>query len=494
MRVKQFVMLAWEKAYPTWGDLNRVYADVCQGNLVNVAPSDKAMSAVRDAFLAELEGKGQLSSFLIGAQRATPGNYFLRNAVWLDKLQPLLQGDDDWRKTAVEALERIPAEGLASREKPVDTPLDTIVAELSQEKDWREDNSPHVPVLDFMYLFSRQVAAVKGQGAKRLQVWLDECVASLGWKDDDINRLQFGWSRMAARQRSDGFARLLVRAKPAQSRDKDGNELYDVKAWLADHPDARPLLNGAEERVKKDHLVGLVNRCRQELGKVSLRPAQVRLELTFCRELLVETADQWPDPQDECPIGSLHSLVFRCWERAQNPDWSAELEKHVLHFEQHGKKLIAVWDPWNPAAPSGDDLEALWIEAGRSGGPALRVSLNQRELCCVCILEKGPGGAPSDQKTDLFLTLLRAGVPGILWARDDPAGATAGTRAEFAQLLASATDLHSLREAVDKNRQDAVRSPETNRLGGRIALIWDDPRYPPTPEDNYNYLLQSPLP
>jgi vWA-MoxR associated protein C-terminal domain/Effector-associated domain 1 len=437
-----------------------------------------------------LRAENRLRMFLQGAREANPANQAIRNAVCLYDLLPLLEGGDAWRTVAHDIYLHLPRPGLGGTRLEDELQLEAMALALGGDADWKDDTIPHVPLLDFIQLLTERIEAEAQAKARLLRIWLDLAVADLGWDFDDVERMRFGWRRLARRPGQGYFARLLMRVNPEPppgDKDANGQDIYAVKAWLVDTADARPLLGEAGRRGVKCDLRKLMDECRVGLGRVGLRPDEVRLELTLPRALLVEAIDQWEDPEDDTPLGSLHSLVLRCWERLKKDEWSAALGRHLKTFRSARTPLIPVWDL---DAPAGDEPEAVWIGAARSGGARLRISLQKRAGCCVCVLERAPTPAVGEPKTDVLNTLLRAGIPAVLWVRQPP-DPEATLRDAFKALFEPGVYLEHLPDTVYKLRLNAVGC-ETWHLGKHIALIWDDPRFPPSPEDDYTFRLRSP--
>jgi NTP-dependent ternary conflict system VMAP-like protein/caspase domain-containing protein len=176
-------------------------------------------------------------------------------------------------------------------------------------------------------------------------------------------------------------------------------------------------------------------------------------------ELFGEPVEDWPigaDEPGEERIGWHYPVVLRDLGRCRQP-------------RLHGRWRRA-WERMNRA----EDAWFTWFgcDANPSRDPAERFFATER---------RGPvaftGPPLSGHRRELLGAGLKAGVPAMLWRRDDCVPTAAGCDCgEFAQLIESSmagTSLHGLPAHVQVFRMTGWH---------RLALLWDDPsRWPEPP-------------
>lgn len=201
----------------------------------------------------------------------------------------------------------------------------------------------------------------------------------------------------------------------------------------------------------------------------------IRLEFLLPRELLTLPVDQWPAGVEENPprpLGLQYQVVVRSLDRMQAKKWHRRWRQRWATLS--GSRLEV---PRTAVLPSGEPdrmpgAAELVIRTGSPGPAELRrldatLAAHHQPLL---VLER-PLSRMSGDRPDEVSVGLRAGVPLMLWQRDERFAEE--FESVLGELLAPDRDL---RESARMLRIEAFRAedPESH-VGSHITLLWDDP-------------------
>jgi hypothetical protein len=183
----------------------------------------------------------------------------------------------------------------------------------------------------------------------------------------------------------------------------------------------------------------------------------VRLEFLLPLELLALPVDQWPgQPEGEPsqPLGLRHQIVVRSLDRMLAPRWHRawRLRWELLDRPESlaGKELVVL-------SAAEDAAELRRVDAELAATPK-----------AIMVLPHRPRLLPDGD--EVFLG-LRAGLPAMLWLRDDRFADSFET--EVHDLLTAGRDLPETARLL-RGRAFSAADPETH-VGSHVTLLWDDP-------------------
>jgi hypothetical protein len=195
----------------------------------------------------------------------------------------------------------------------------------------------------------------------------------------------------------------------------------------------------------------------------------IRIEMVLSGELLNLDVDRWPweveSPVSPVPIGCRYAFAIRSLERMQAAHWhrswhtrwsvlTGQLEKGAIEQDSHRRVM------------AGDNIRML--VADFESNPNV-VSL---------MLSKPPDPA-AQQGGDEVTVGLRAGLPIIIWSRED---------CDSEEFLTAVWDLlhgesqDDVLQRAKEIRTSAYRS-HAGHVGHHLALLWDDPERLVVPAD-----------
>ncbi len=201
----------------------------------------------------------------------------------------------------------------------------------------------------------------------------------------------------------------------------------------------------------------------------------IRLEFLLRQDLLALPVDQWPTDMEENPprpLGFKYQVVVRSLDRMHVRRWHREWRQRwaVLSGPRWEAPRIArpATGGIEPATPRGE----LVVRTSSSDPVGLRrldaaLAVDHQPLLVLSRPLARTGGDTPDEVS----VGLRAGVPLMLWQRDERLAEDFDSVIET--LLATDRDL---REGARKLRIEAfsAEDPETH-VGSHITLLWDDP-------------------
>lgn len=308
-------------------------------------------------------------------------------------------------------------------------------------------------------------------------------------------------------------AYLIVQIEPEKRRSQ--RPRYHVKAWMLIEPapeqywgdliwdtdsgnEGKPVAQGQLAQL----LLGLHRGAADWLLARDIYSPDFWIELVVPVELLDEGFDQLAGVNG--PLGADHHLVLRSWERLRIAQSAAALCP--------GKLKINLKPEAGPAAGSGDTLTADAIlrqqqrwehlrQSARPGSPAclelpptaaashgsdraLRAwvrahcpagrplwdpLVSPQGMTVVCaVMEESP--AAGNAQRESFITLLRAGIPIIVWTRH-----SGSPDPEVLRSAICAHDIRHIPEQIRVLRREAAADSSGSHHGRGLALFWDNP-------------------
>jgi hypothetical protein len=500
------------EAFVTQGELAILVFDAWGELLQNIATLPNPYPNIVLEVISKNQGDFlKIGKLLSEARRKAPSNARLRVVAWMHALWTVLPQNAAGVKAASDVYHSLPRDSVAGRLKGNEHPLEDLAWSLADQPSWNDaDGVPHVPLFDFVELLARRIPkSMDKAAAKPLYDWLDAAFDEPDWTDDYRERLRHGLRQFDSLPTTSDQGYLILRVEPLEPplRSPEGKPLYGVMAWLDGTEHDCTLL--AESQLTVEELPKTLSECRDELAKKRIPLENIQVELILPRSLRGHGIDQWLVAEaldEEVPLGTAHPLVVRCLERYSGPS-KDKLQLAMLRFKA---RLEAGDQPCRliPAltAPAAPAHEALWV-AGVRGGQALRFQLEHRTACCLCVLSEQPEAVVRDAKADLFNTLLRAGVPAILWARQPPDPHT-NLQAEFCNLIdtkplanvpVNVKEHRRANALVEEAWQERVKQGLAAgaapwHLGRHLTVIWDDPRRLQMPDADDNNQFGSPTP
>jgi len=280
--------------------------------------------------------------------------------------------------------------------------------------------------------------------------------------------------RMAEWQRSD-VAQPPLSAVPAYLMiqfEPDGVDptRYYVSHWLAHwrpsdaegwHP-----VPGETLHLHRDELRSKVEQLiEQTEARWSYLQQPLVLEFILPWELLGEPVEWWHKEADSAsptPLVMDYAVLVRSLERLRKAAW---------HRPWHNR--------WRLFKEQPADSHSYWNHRGRSHFHLER-ELKEDERA-VCLVLSEPPGTDSPSSRHEFLAALRAGIPAMIWHRNDCSDPA------FKEAVADIVQdrgLGSLLERTGRWRREALAmGPEgwDNHVGRHLAILLDDPDRRPGP-------------
>jgi vWA-MoxR associated protein C-terminal domain/vWA-MoxR associated protein middle region 0 len=289
-----------------------------------------------------------------------------------------------------------------------------------------------------------------------------------------------GWLRVSLTQWNDAQARYL-RLGPALDRlraadrppidldlclhlmiliEHDGldPDRYLVSHWRQDDPLEWPPARGETRNVAFGELEWAVDDLVVSAEAAwSGHQGEAALEFVLPRALLNLPVDHWYRERlsgDPRPLALDYPIVIRSLERMMSQHW---------HRVWRNKWSMLTEDPTAARVHVVTDAEA---------GQPYRIDRVLKDPHVVSIvLNRAP--RPEGRSHDELGAALRAGLPVVLWTREEDGK-------EFVTRLAESDVLNDLPQRVLMARQDAVAGSDDERMGSKavrgLVILWDDPR------------------
>jgi NTP-dependent ternary conflict system VMAP-like protein len=222
------------------------------------------------------------------------------------------------------------------------------------------------------------------------------------------------------------------------------------------HPDRGKDFTGTLEEIKR-HVAALIESA--EIDWARARP-DIRIEFVLPADLLNLDVDQWPweydTPLPPVPLGCRYTVTIRSLERMTTGRW---------HRVWHSR-----WGVLTDQLEIGsiDPGSTLRAESGYSIRKLVADFENNSNLVTM-VLSKPP--VPAQNGGDEIDVGLRAGIPVIIWSREDCE--TEDFLIAVAELLHGDTPANIL-QRVKLLRTTAYQS-QADHVGHHLAVLFDDP-------------------
>jgi vWA-MoxR associated protein C-terminal domain/Effector-associated domain 2/vWA-MoxR associated protein middle region 0 len=326
-------------------------------------------------------------------------------------------------------------------------------------------NGP-APLLVFVDFVAHQVDAAR---SAELHRWIDK----VGIRENpDRNRLRDLCITTAARLNDEQHFYFIVQLRP------DGVEPdeYLMSVCLQHHHTVEEPLHRDDEPLTLPEVVeqlpDLLHRAHEALG---VETGEMVLEFILPRGLIGHPVDQWQvDHVFPHRLGTSYPVVVRSLDR---------LSRRELHSSWRHK-----WR-WLNANGHRDEPDAVcWVLGPNVRAPsALHASL-RREESSVAMAMAFPPEENDELMQDELTAALYAGLPVILWCRDN------SLRHQFereTKEMLTGRGLTELPKLVQRLRQQAdADEGEEAAIGRHLTLLWDDADR--VPESFRSVRLQAP--
>lgn len=260
-------------------------------------------------------------------------------------------------------------------------------------------------------------------------------------------------------------AYLLIQFEP----DRIEADHYYLSHWRQSDSEGWHPVRGETVRLARDELPGAVERLIEEVEE---RWAELRqpviLEFVLPWELLNEPVEWWSKESDSpspTPLALDYPVVVRSLERLQRAAW---------HRPWHKK--------WRQLRERPADSHPHWSRPGQDGAYFFHLERELKEdLHAVCLVLSEPPGDDSGTGRREILAGLRAGVPAMVWHRNDCSDPM--FQDAIGEILED-RGLGSLAERVGKWRKEALALGPggwDQHVGRHLAILLDDPERKPTP-------------
>lgn len=308
-------------------------------------------------------------------------------------------------------------------------------------------------------------------------------------------------------------AYLIVQVEPEKRR--SARPRYHVKAWMLIEPaqdhywgdliwdtdsgnDGKPVPQAQLAPL----LLALHRGAADWLLARDVYSPEFWIELVVPIELLDEGFDQLAGVNG--PLGADHHLVIRSWERLRIAQSAAamgpgkikiSLKPEAACAPGEGSALTADailrqqqrWEQLHRSAPPGsaaclelppaaiadrgsDRARRAWVRAHcPSGRPLWDPLVSPQGMAVVCAVMEASPAAGSAQR-DSFITLLRAGIPIILWARRPASPDSAALLS-----MINTPDVRHIPDRIRALRREAAADPSGSHDGRGLTLLWDNP-------------------
>ncbi len=261
-------------------------------------------------------------------------------------------------------------------------------------------------------------------------------------------------------------AYLLIQFEP----DRIEADHYYLSHWRQSDSEGWHPVRGETERLAREELPGAVERLIEEVEEkwADLRQPVI-LEFVLPWELLNEPVEWWSKESDSpspTPLALDYPVVVRSLERLRRGAW---------HRPWHNK--------WRQLRERPADSHPHWSSPQDDDGTYffhLERELKE-DLHAVCLVLSQPPGDDSGTGRREVLAGLRAGVPAMIWHRNDCSDPM--FQDAIGEILED-RGLGSLAERVGKWRKEALAlgpGAWDQHVGRHLAILLDDPERKPTP-------------
>jgi hypothetical protein len=259
--------------------------------------------------------------------------------------------------------------------------------------------------------------AAEDQGSQPLRRFL-RGVAGLPSIDEGRQReLQHLWRSLASRlnlagdlgsgvPRRSESARVVVELRDSVES-APGRPCWTRRAWLCNGSSYESLDDHLPDRIETPASISdYLSAIRERLERRRIAPGAIVFEIFLQSRSLSQAVDQWPLLADEgipSELGYEHAVVIRAADRKQSRT-----------------KLEARWGRLS-SAPALDCQRAVtWKSRGGNPAALYREFDQAADLQCL-LLETSVGVGSDPVEFPCIQAAIAAGLPAILWARDDVA-------------------------------------------------------------------------
>jgi hypothetical protein len=303
------------------------------------------------------------------------------------------------------------------------------------------------PLLEFVDFVAHQVDADRSAAQHR---WIDRVGARIALSRHVIRGLCVSASARLVKAQRFYF---IVQLQP----DGVDPDSYLMSVWLQQH-------ESVEEPLHRDDTPVTLREVAEQLPELldqahaALGAGELTLEFILPRSLIGHPIDQWEvDRVFPHRLGTSYPVTVRSLDR---------LAKLGLHSAWRQK--------WQWLSTNGHQVEPAaihWLrEAGARSPNSLHASL-LLENSVVALAMSFPPKHSTALGSDELSASLYAGMPVVLWCRDDELGPH--FEEEIRELLAG-HGLKELPKQVLQLRQKADQNDTASALGRHLTLLWDD--------------------
>jgi transcriptional regulator with XRE-family HTH domain len=233
---------------------------------------------------------------------------------------------------------------------------------------------------------------------------------------------------------------------------------FVVSHWLRKGLANHPSLRGEDRVARRDDLEQLIGEIITAAETAwSDWSGEVRVEFVLPLDLINLPVDRWRVPELDVPLGVQYPVVVRSLERMRAQNWHRVWRSRWRHLAaEPGASLVLRGDS---------------TDKPDSHGFARQLHADPRYVGMV--LSEPPVRADGQGVTEMTQA-LRAGLPFLVWSRDDCHAPT--FRDAVAELLGDG-ELADLPERVRDMRRRAETAPTGDGDTGpqHLAVLWDDP-------------------
>jgi hypothetical protein len=307
------------------------------------------------------------------------------------------------------------------------------------------DSTP--PLLVFVDYLAHQLDALRTAEQHR---WIDKVGAR---RNVPASRLRHLCASTEARLDESQTFYFVVQLQP----DGVDPHRYLTSAWLQRPRSIEEPLYRNDEPLDIKEIIDLLQELLSTAHNIASTRGGVEMTVEFIlpRSLIGLAVDQWQvDKVFPHALSTKYSVMIRSMDRLQRADLHGEWKKkwHRLKVEGHQARPESV----------------MWLSHRGSPAPeTLHKTLLQDEST-VALAMSFPPEPSAGLKTDEITAALYAGIPIIIWIRDDRLGP------RFENVLREMLDGHGLSELPALLLRLRREPDEETPLGGNITLIWDD--------------------
>lgn len=252
---------------------------------------------------------------------------------------------------------------------------------------------------------------------------------------------------------------LVIQLEPVTDLAARTRDLHRLSHWRQIDPFEWRPERGEDRLVSLTEAPGHVAELVRQAERDWAYPHDAALVIEFVLPLmLINTAvDQWTaDPGEPfpAPIGAEYEVVVRSHDRLRERAWHRAWRRR-----------------WSTLMDNPRDCVTHWVTAD---GPAdlrrLRAELTAREEIVCCVLSCPPDSEPGQAELRMA---LQAGLPVVVWRRNDRQGETSG---DSIRELIERLDIRMFPQEIRRLRMEANLEGDTGvQPAWGVTLLWDDP-------------------